>query len=395
MGTYLVTQGDDYSRSNVEAIGQVHPNWLDIQMEGGVSKLKGKVTGPTGAYKVRTKTVGSDVIVEDTFVVIPAAYRTGYVPPFTTEWTVVIRHGADYLWADGTPDAPLQCIGTPEVRLSKEAPGRVILKFPEDTIRTIESPTWASGAVGRGMEVDVYFGNEAVFFGRIFEVSDNGHYATVTAYDRLMDLALSGGVYVGIPGTAQTTLVSTSRADGGTTWIYSFTSIPGIVTTDGTQIDLFKYSRGVADMMPVTPGADPKIIQGGINYNFAGGASGRIIRMVLNVVSPPGPQGGTSGTVTFVVGATKVLVPFSVGRVPSEETVATVTATLNADFANGDGVGAYISDAGDTEAWVGMYGIATTPYFRGGVTREGEHDTDVYTGMPIIDVEWYADGATI
>lgn len=93
MGTYLVTQGDDYSRSNVEAIGQVHPNWLDVRIEGGVSKLKGKVTGPSGVYKVRTKTVGTDVIVEDTFVVMPAAYRTGYVPPFTSEWTVVIRNG--------------------------------------------------------------------------------------------------------------------------------------------------------------------------------------------------------------------------------------------------------------------------------------------------------------
>lgn len=282
------------------------------------------------------------------------------------------------------------------MRLSKEAPGRVILKFPEDTIRTIESPTWASGAVGRGMEVDVYFGAEAVFYGRIFEVSDNGHYATVTAYDRLMDLALSGGVYVGIPGTAQTTLVSTSRADGGTTWIYSFTSIPGIVTTDGTQIDLFKYSRGVADMMPVTPGIDPQIIQGGINYNFAGGASGRITKMTVSVVTPSGlGYGIASGTITFVVGNTRVYAPFNVSIVPGDESTATVTATLNADFSNGDGVGAYISDANVPESQVGVYGIATTSYFTGGITREGERDTNVYTGRPIIDVEWYADGATI
>lgn len=104
------------------------------------------------------------------------------------------------------------------------------MRFPEDTVKTVSSATWSSGGVDRGMSLEVYLGADRIFLGRIFEVADDGHYATVTAYDRIMDLTLAGSQYLVPSGGGQHTEASYKREEEDeNTYIYTYTTEIGTV----------------------------------------------------------------------------------------------------------------------------------------------------------------------
>ena len=115
-----------------------------------------------------------------------------------------------------------------------------MVKFPEDTVKTVSSATWSSGGVDRGMSLEVYLGTGRIFLGRIFEVSDDGHYATVTAYDRVMDLTLAGSQYLIPSGSGQHVELSQSRAQEGDNYVYTFQNEVGDIQS-ATLIHLMTY----------------------------------------------------------------------------------------------------------------------------------------------------------
>lgn len=96
---YTVTQGASLTVDGA-SVGQVCPPWLGFA-GGDQSHLKGVCTSPEGVYRIRTRgygTGGRPASLAHRITVGAAPFVSGHAPSFGTEWTVVIRHGANYLW---------------------------------------------------------------------------------------------------------------------------------------------------------------------------------------------------------------------------------------------------------------------------------------------------------
>ena len=181
-----VRQGETWASTDTDiaAIG-THPAWVKFTAS---HTLGGTVQGPTGLRRL----VWADTSLhrnEGMFRILPPA---DYEDPadIGAPWMAVISDRlGHYIMADGVRGIP--CIGTPEVRLTDNGPSKAVLELAPGPY------TWEDGhraQIVRGDELAVWFRDAdtdalvPVFRGAIRQV-DKSLTVTVTAYDRVMDLA--------------------------------------------------------------------------------------------------------------------------------------------------------------------------------------------------------------
>lgn len=214
-----IHQGDTWTASDttIAALG-THPAWVRFQSAHVVG---GTVQGPTGYRRM----VWADQDLhrqEDMLRILPP---TGYTDPedIGTPWMAVVsdRNG-NTLMADGVRG--VSCIGTPEVRLTDNGPSRAVLELAPGPY------TWSDGhtaQIVRGCELAVWFRDAdsgalvPVFRGAVRQV-DRGLTVTVTAYDRVMDLAEYSDQYQ--PHNTHAPETSFQRSIVGTNYNYTFTA---------------------------------------------------------------------------------------------------------------------------------------------------------------------------
>ena len=170
----------------------------------------------------------------------------------TASWRVVIfAPNGSYITSSGTGDIPT--IGTPTVRIGVNIPSKAVIKYPvlKNNPGNILDSTfagWSDGhaeAVGRGMELTVEYrdrssGNMVMTFrGMIYQV-ESGEVVTVTAYDRMMDLAQYSDQYQSHAGYSQDAW-STGRSISGSNYIYTFSNDVGTMLT-AKSIDLLEIN---------------------------------------------------------------------------------------------------------------------------------------------------------
>lgn len=212
-----VRQGDVWASTdtNIAAIG-THPAWVRFTAS---HTLGGTVQGPTGLRRL----VWVDTSLhrqEGMFRILPPA---DYDDPadIGTPWMAVVtdRLGR-YIMADGVRGIP--CVGTPEVRLTDNGPSRAVLELAPGPY------TWSDGhqaQIARGDELAVWFRDAdtdalvPVFRGAIRQV-DKGLTVTVTAYDRVMDLAEFSDQYQ--PHNTHAPENSYNRTVSGDNYLYRF-----------------------------------------------------------------------------------------------------------------------------------------------------------------------------
>ncbi len=199
-----------------------------------------------------------------------------------------------YAIANGLPGY-VPTVGTPRVRLTDNGPSRAVVRIPVTAgIVSSSFSGWSDShaeAVARGMELTVEYRTPdgslvLAFRGRIFEI-ESGEYVTVTAYDRIMDLALFSDQYVPPITTYNEDETSTSRSISGTTYTYTMASDVGTVNTayliDTVTIDAVSKMTDngsypfIAHQLPVdgsvTAGAGSSInhVKASIHGYFVGG----------------------------------------------------------------------------------------------------------------------------
>ena len=234
--------GDNYSIGSHFATGiKGTPPWMEWDSNGA----EGDAELPSG-YRRITKTevdvlLGTVTTTDESVDVAPVQLPADTLAPWRC--AIYSPDGA-YMVADGLTGVPT--IGTPQVRLTKSAPTRAVVKFAlgRGTDNAL-SPTfnkWSDGtarAIERGMEITVEYRDEAtrtlalVFRGRIFQI-ESGEAVTVTAYDRLMDLYQTTGQYLSHTGSTQG-VRSTGRTASGSDYIFE-TGVPIGVLTDVDSI---------------------------------------------------------------------------------------------------------------------------------------------------------------
>lgn len=205
------------------------PKWLE--WHGGA--LTGTVTLPSGHRRLVTAS--------------PRAKTDYYVNPIsiastTASWRAVIfAPNGSYITSSGTGDTPT--VGTPVVRIGTNAPSKAVISFPvmKDSPQNILASTFAgwsdghTGAVTRGMEVTVEFRNaktdvmQMAFRGMIYQI-ESGEMVTVTAYDRMMDLAQYSDQYQSRAGYDQNA-ESISRTTSGSNYVYTFNNNVGALVS--------------------------------------------------------------------------------------------------------------------------------------------------------------------
>lgn len=164
----------------------------------------------------------------------------------TSPWRCVIyAPDGSYLVMNGLTGYPT--IGTPQVRLSDNAPARAILHLPlmvgADNARLPTFAKWTPhnpnnpyvGMIKRGMELTVEYRDAdqdnltLVFRGRIFQIS-SGEDIEVTAYDRLMDLAQYSDQYQPSLASAITDEMEPRVSISGENYIYNTSAPAGTIT---------------------------------------------------------------------------------------------------------------------------------------------------------------------
>ena len=210
------------------------PPWME--WNGGT--VSGDAQLPSGYRRITCAeiTLDSSVSISDKSVDIAPVT----LPVDTTsQWRLAIYEpdGA-YIIANGVKGIPT--IGTPQVRLSRSAPTRAVVRFPlghgaRNVLGSLGG--WSDGTdrpIARGMEMTVEYRDAdsnslmPVFRGRIFQI-ESGDTVTVTAYDRLMDLYQTTGQYLSHAG--QTQGVSTfNRTSSGSDYIYDTGVMLGVLT---------------------------------------------------------------------------------------------------------------------------------------------------------------------
>lgn len=231
-----VSPGDNVSVS-ANAVAS-RPWWMSWT---GANTMTGSAKLPSGHRRLvtaspRTKT--------DYYVNPPSIAST------TASWRVVIfAPNGSYITSTGMGDIPT--VGTPIVRLGTNTPSKTVVKYPvlknnPSNILDASFARWSDGhseAVSRGMEITVEFRNtktevmQMVFRGMIYQI-ESGDVVTVTAYDRMMDLAQYSDQYQSHAGYDQDA-ESISRTVSGTDYIYTFNNNVGTLLT-ATNIDKLK-----------------------------------------------------------------------------------------------------------------------------------------------------------
>ena len=228
-------------------------------------------------------------------------------------WRVAIfEKGGAYAIANGLLGIPT--VGTPQVRLSRSAPSRAVVKFPighgSANILGADFSRWSDNTarpIARGMELTVeYRDNDSgslvpVFRGRIFQI-ESGEDITVTAYDRLMDLYQYRGQYLSHAGQSQGVRTE-NRTVSGTDYIYETGVTLGVLTgidsidrldinaSGSTNQDMQGYSSIIIHGLPTAGGITPAEgdIITRIQVKYSGALSGyfqasgtRVVGMGLN-----------------------------------------------------------------------------------------------------------------
>ena len=214
--------------ANAVASKPKYLNWTGSNTLSGTAKL------PSGHRRLITLNTGNARAVAD-YYVIPAIIGITEAP-----WRAVIfAPNGSYITSTGTGDIPT--IGTPTVRIGVNAPSKAVVKYPvmKNSPNNILASTfagWSDGhseAVGRGMEITVEYREAStgsmkmVFRGMIYQI-ESGEAITITAYDRLMDLAQYSDQY---QSTAYNRYTETlNRASiGGSTYNFVASLSPGVV----------------------------------------------------------------------------------------------------------------------------------------------------------------------
>ena len=193
----------------------------------GATTMTGTVKLPSGHRRLVSLNTGNGRAVAD-YYVAPQS-----LPLTDAPWRATIfAPNGSYITSTGNGDVPT--IGTPMVRIGVNAPSKAVIKYPvmkgsPQNILASSFAGWSDGhteAVSRGMEVTVEYrdassGNMRMAFrGMVYQI-ESGDAITVTAYDRLMDLAQYSDQYQSHAGYDQNA-ESKSRTASGSNYIYTF-----------------------------------------------------------------------------------------------------------------------------------------------------------------------------
>ena len=207
------------------AIG-AHPKWLkptSASAIGGTAKL------PSG-YRRLVSISGARAQTD--YFISPVQ-----LPPSDAPWRMAIyADNGSYIYADALKGIPT--IGTPVVRLAKDAPARAVVNLPVGrgalNVRSPSFAGWSDGhaeEIKRGQELTVEYrgpnGLTMVFRGMIYQIS-SGDTIEVVAYDRLMDLYQFSDQYQSNRGRNPETLPLNSST--ASAFIYIASRDPGILT---------------------------------------------------------------------------------------------------------------------------------------------------------------------
>lgn len=216
-----VSVGDNVSVS-AKAVAS-KPKW--IRWAGQLS-LTGTAKLPSGHRRLVTINT-SDTREAADYYVAPQSIGLTDAPWRAT----VFAPNGSYITSTGLGDVPT--IGTPKVRIGVNAPSKAVIQYPVSKgSQNIVAPTfkgWSDGhteAVSRGMEVTVEYRDASsgsmrtAFRGMVYQI-ESGETITLTAYDRLMDLAQYSDQYQSHAGYDQNA-ESRSRTASGSNYIYTF-----------------------------------------------------------------------------------------------------------------------------------------------------------------------------
>lgn len=212
------------------------PKWIKYT---GASTLSGYAKLPSGHRRLVTIN-SSNARQEVDCNVLPVSQGA---TDASFRMTIYAPNGS-YLVSTGLGDLPT--IGTPTVRIGINAPSKAMVRIPvmrgASNILDSTYKGWSDGhaeAVGRGMEITVEYRNadtqsmQTVFRGMIYQV-ESGDVVTVTAYDRMMDLAQYSDQYQSHAGYTQND-VSRSRATSGSNYVYTMNNAVGTLLSAATE----------------------------------------------------------------------------------------------------------------------------------------------------------------
>lgn len=238
------------------------PKWMRWT---GASTLKGTAVLPSGHRRLVYAASNFNNHTDEDIYVQPVV-----LPTTEARWRMAIYspNGA-YVTATGLGDLPT--IGTPQVRLGVNAPSKATVKVPATrgpgNILASSFAEWSDGhseAIARGMEVTIEFRDEKsgtmrlVFRGMIYQI-ESGEQITITAYDRLMDLAQYSDQYQG-SGELNQNDTSRSRETSGTNYVYTMNNRIGTLLS-ATSVDLLRIDA-LGDMGH----ADPTVNKNGPKF---------------------------------------------------------------------------------------------------------------------------------
>ena len=223
-----VNPGDSVSVS-AKAVAS-KPKW--IRWAGQLS-LTGTAKLPSGHRRLVTINT-SDIREAADYYVAPQSIELTDAP-----WRATIfAPNGSYITSTGLGDIPT--IGTPVVRIGVNAPSKAVIQYPVSKgSQNIVAPTfkgWSDGhteAVSRGMEVTVEYRDASsgsmrtAFRGMIYQV-ESGDTITVTAYDRLMDLAQYSDQYQSTSYNRYTETLNRVSV-GANTYNFVASMSPGVV----------------------------------------------------------------------------------------------------------------------------------------------------------------------
>ena len=218
------------------------PRWL--QWYQNFNQLSGYARLPSGHRRLVIADSNNVRVKSDCYVIPKTQSSTD------AQWRAVIyAPNGSYIKATGLGDTPT--IGTPTVRIGVNAPSKAVVRFPvlKGTPGNILASTFAgwsdghAGAVSRGMEITVEYRDASTntmrmaFRGMIYQI-ESGDVVTVTAYDRLMDLAQYSDQYQSHAGYTQND-TSKSRTVSGSNYVYTMHNSIGTLLSAATE-DLMK-----------------------------------------------------------------------------------------------------------------------------------------------------------
>ena len=208
-----------------------HPKWMKWISTSG---LVGFAQLPSGHRRLISLN-NSYVKKTNDYYVVPLSLGLTDAP-----WRVAIfAPNGSYITSTGTGDMPT--IGTPVVRIGVNAPSKAVVRIPvlKNTPGNILASTFAgwsdghTGKVDRGMELTVEYRDvssgtmKMAFRGMIYQI-ESGNVITITAYDRLMDLAQFSDQYQSTSYNRYTEYLSRTSI-GESTYNFVASLSPGVI----------------------------------------------------------------------------------------------------------------------------------------------------------------------